>query len=215
MGGCLSRQRRSRSTTESRLTESGSFAGATEPEKPEGAKALPGHYYADGANPDMVAVSLRCSCKLGCVQDSHLQKLLVSLYEVSNNCTTLHFLWCSGLFVEILSLRLTLPQKGYKKLILRAVNIRPLQAERLLCPPFELPITLINTLERREAASRWVRSAYTPHNLALPSSTRVMHTDRAQSATAVAPRERRGTRGTPRLSLTRSYISLPKRYVKR
>ena len=104
-----------RSTTESRLMESGSFTGATEPEKSEGAKALPGHCHEDGANPDMVAVSLRCSCKLGCVQDSHLQALLVSLYEVSNNCTTLHYLWCSGLFVEILSLRWTLPQKGYTK----------------------------------------------------------------------------------------------------
>ena len=37
----------------------------------------------DGANPDMVAVTLRCSCNIGCIQDEHLEELLKNLYEVS------------------------------------------------------------------------------------------------------------------------------------
>jgi hypothetical protein len=34
------------------------------------------------ANPDMVAVTLRCSSNIGNVQDQHLQNLLRSLHEV-------------------------------------------------------------------------------------------------------------------------------------
>ena len=89
-GNCISRhQRRSRSTTESHLTESGSLEREVELEKTSGAKPSPiagARSYggdSDGANPDMVGVTLRCSCDIGCVQDTHLQDLLVNLSQVS------------------------------------------------------------------------------------------------------------------------------------
>ena len=36
-----------------------------------------------GANPDLVGVTLQCSCNLGCIYYQHLQKLLRDLYNVS------------------------------------------------------------------------------------------------------------------------------------
>ena len=43
--------------------------------------------------PDLVAVKLRCSCNLGCIQEEHLKALLKSLHDVS--CTACRFVLIS------------------------------------------------------------------------------------------------------------------------
>ena len=43
--------------------------------------------------PDLVAVKLRCSCNLGCIEEEHLKALLKSLHDVS--CTACRFVLIS------------------------------------------------------------------------------------------------------------------------
>jgi hypothetical protein len=74
------------SGTASPLTESDTPTGATGLSKSPVAKVQHSATGSDGdsgANPDMVAVILQCSCNLGNIHDAHLQQLLTSLYEVS------------------------------------------------------------------------------------------------------------------------------------
>ena len=44
-----------------------------------------------GPGPDLVAVTMRCSCGIGCIKEEHLQTLLQKLFEVRKPLQLLHY----------------------------------------------------------------------------------------------------------------------------
>lgn len=92
-GNCVSRRHGGSVIAESLpLSENGTSEEGKDPSKSPMGKmksSAVGRDDDDGANPDMVAVNLRCSCNIGCIQDEHLQELLKNLYEVSASSSRL------------------------------------------------------------------------------------------------------------------------------